>query len=80
METFGPGIGAKVSAATAFLHPLLAVQSVSGMGRLESLGQKAQEDVLITCLNRDVKGPGGSPVGWVICQSRGGKCWRLRGL
>ena len=55
VEAFRHGIGAKVSAATAFLHPLLAVRSVSVVGQLESLGQKAQEDV--TCLNGDGQGP-----------------------
>lgn len=55
VETFRHGTGAKVLAAFVFLHPLLAVRSVSVVGQLESLGQKAQEDVI--CLNGDGRGP-----------------------
>lgn len=55
VETFRHRIGAKVLAVTAFLHPLLAVRSVSVVDQLECLGQRAQEDVI--CLNGDGQGP-----------------------
>lgn len=64
-EIFSHRTRAKVSAAAAFTCSIMTVQNVSGVGWLE-LRMKSKEG--ITDINREGKGPRGSPAVWVINQ------------